>query len=115
MSLLVLIATPFIAGSQFFVLFDRVMHTNFFNSVEGWYVLGYRHIFWFYSRPAVYVVILPGFGIISEVVSVMSRKPIFVFTFPEVPQVVGGPYRYGVPGARHVVVASTDRERVRAD
>ena len=76
-SLLVVIATPFIAGSQFFVMFDRVMHTNFFEHSGGGYVLGYQHIFWFYSHPAVYIMILPGFGIISEVIAVMSRKPIF--------------------------------------
>jgi cytochrome c oxidase subunit 1 len=76
-SLLVVIATPFIAGSQFFVMFDRVMHTNFFNVAEGGYVLGYQHIFWFYSHPAVYIMMLPGFGIISEVIAVMSRKPVF--------------------------------------
>jgi cytochrome c oxidase subunit 1 len=76
-SLLVVLATPFIAGSQFFVLFDRIMHTNFFIPEGGGYVLGYQHIFWFYSHPAVYIMILPGFGIISEVISVMSRKPIF--------------------------------------
>jgi cytochrome c oxidase subunit 1 len=76
-SLLVVIATPFIAGSQFFVMFDRVMHTNFFESTGGGYVLGYQHIFWFYSHPAVYIMMLPGFGIISEVIAVMSRKPIF--------------------------------------
>ena len=76
-SLLVVIATPFIAGSQFFALFDRVMHTNFFNVSEGGYVLGYQHIFWFYSHPAVYIMMLPGFGIISEVIAVMSRKPVF--------------------------------------
>ncbi len=76
-SLLVVIATPFIAGSQFFVMFDRVMHTNFFRVSEGGYVLGYQHIFWFYSHPAVYIMMLPGFGIISEVIAVFSRKPIF--------------------------------------
>ena len=76
-STLVVLATPFIAGSQFFVLFDRVMHTNFFETANGGYVLGYQHIFWFYSHPAVYIMMLPGFGIISEVVAVMSRKPIF--------------------------------------
>jgi cytochrome c oxidase subunit I len=76
-SLLVVIATPFIAGSQFFVMFDRLMHTNFFNPIEGGYPLGYQHIFWFYSHPAVYIMMLPGFGIASEVISTFSRKPIF--------------------------------------
>ena len=76
-SLLVVIATPFIAGSQFFVMFDRIMHTNFFRVDEGGYALGYQHIFWFYSHPAVYIMMLPGFGIISEVIAVFSRKPIF--------------------------------------
>jgi cytochrome c oxidase subunit 1 len=76
-SLLVVLATPFIAGSQFFVMFDRVLHTNFFETGGGGYVLGYQHIFWFYSHPAVYIMMLPGFGIISEVISVMSRKPVF--------------------------------------
>ncbi|HKS78424.1 MAG TPA: cytochrome c oxidase subunit I [Gaiellaceae bacterium] len=76
-SLLVVIATPFIAGSQFFSMFDHVMHTAFFNPVGGGYPLGYQHIFWFYSHPAVYIMMLPGFGIMSEVISVFSRKPIF--------------------------------------
>ena len=76
-SLLVVVATPFIAGSQFFALFDKVIGTDFFRPDEGGYVLGYQHIFWFYSHPAVYIMMLPGFGIASEVISVMSRKPIF--------------------------------------
>ena len=76
-SLLVVLATPFIAGSQFFVMFDRIMHTSFFIPEGGGYVLGYQHIFWFYSHPAVYIMMLPGFGIVSEVISSMSRKPIF--------------------------------------
>ncbi len=76
-SLLVVIATPFIAGSQFFVMFDRVLHTHFFDPAQGGYALGYQHIFWFYSHPAVYIMMLPGFGIVSEVISVFSRKPIF--------------------------------------
>ncbi len=76
-SLLVVIATPFIAGSQFFAMFDRVMHTHFFDPVGGGYVLGYQHIFWFYSHPAVYIMMLPGFGIVSEVISTFARKPVF--------------------------------------
>jgi cytochrome c oxidase subunit I len=76
-SLLVVAATPFISGAQFMVLFDRLMHTNFFQFGSGGDVISYQHIFWFYSHPAVYIMILPGFGIISEVISVHARKPIF--------------------------------------
>src|SRR5437773_7180710 len=75
--LLVVVATPFIAGSQFFVMVDRVMHTSFFETAGGGYPLGYQHIFWFYSHPAVYIMTLPGFGIAAEAISVMARKPIF--------------------------------------
>jgi hypothetical protein len=59
------------------LLFDHVMHTDFFNYRAGGQVLLYQHVFWFYSHPAVYIMMLPGFGIVSEVVSVMARKPIF--------------------------------------
>jgi cytochrome c oxidase subunit 1 len=76
-SLLVVIATPFIAASQFFVLLDRSLGFNFFNAAKGGNVLMYQHVFWFYSHPAVYIMMLPGFGIISEVIAVKSRKPIF--------------------------------------
>src|SRR3954467_6743523 len=76
-SLLVVIATPFIAGSQFFVLLDRALHTNFFNAAAGGDVIMYQHVFWFYSHPAVYIMMLPGFGIISEVISTHARKPVF--------------------------------------
>jgi cytochrome c oxidase subunit 1 len=76
-SLLVVIATPFIAASQFFVLLDRALGFNFFVPDRGGDVLMYQHVFWFYSHPAVYIMMLPGFGIISEILSVKARKPIF--------------------------------------
>jgi cytochrome c oxidase subunit I len=76
-SLLVVIATPFIAASQFFVLLDRALGFNFFSAGHGGDVLMYQHVFWFYSHPAVYIMMLPGFGIISEVIAVKARKPIF--------------------------------------
>jgi cytochrome c oxidase subunit 1 len=76
-SALVVFGTPFIAGSQFMTLFDRVMGTNFFNPSAGGDVVMYQHVFWFYSHPAVYIMIIPGFGIISEVIATFSRKPIF--------------------------------------
>src|SRR4051812_24506536 len=76
-SLLVVIATPFIAASQFFVLLDYALGFHFFDADKGGDVLMYQHVFWFYSHPAVYIMMLPGFGIVSEVLSVKSRKPIF--------------------------------------
>jgi cytochrome c oxidase subunit 1 len=76
-STLVVLATPFVAGSQFFIMFDRVLHTDFFNPALGGDIVAYQHIFWFYSHPAVYIMMLPGFGIASEVISVFARKPIF--------------------------------------
>jgi len=76
-SLLVVIATPFIAASQFMVLLDRALGFNFFNPANGGDVLMYQHVFWFYSHPAVYIMMLPGFGIISEVLATRARKPVF--------------------------------------
>src|ERR687887_749093 len=78
-SLLVVIATPFIAASQFFVLLDRALGFDFFRVAggAGGDVLMYQHVFWFYSHPAVYIMMLPGFGIISEILAVKARKPIF--------------------------------------
>jgi cytochrome c oxidase subunit I len=76
-SALVVFGTPFIAGSQFMTLFDRVMGTQFFDPTGGGDVIMYQHVFWFYSHPAVYIMILPGFGIISEVIATHARKPIF--------------------------------------
>jgi cytochrome c oxidase subunit I len=76
-SLLVVIATPFVAASQFFVLLDYALGFNFFVWEKDGDVLMYQHVFWFYSHPAVYIMMLPGFGIISEVLAVKARKPIF--------------------------------------
>ncbi|MGB1526160.1 MAG: cbb3-type cytochrome c oxidase subunit I, partial [Miltoncostaeaceae bacterium] len=76
-SVLVVFATPFIAGSQFLTMFDRIMGTNFFVPDQGGDVIMYQHIFWFYSHPAVYIMLLPGFGIISEVIATFARKPLF--------------------------------------
>jgi cytochrome c oxidase subunit I len=76
-SLLVVIATPFIAASQFFILLERTIGFQFFAPGRGGDVLMYQHVFWFYSHPAVYIMMLPGFGIISEVLAVKARKPVF--------------------------------------
>jgi cytochrome c oxidase subunit 1 len=70
-------ATPFLAGALTLLILDRVAGTAFFNPAQGGDVLLWQNVFWFYSHPAVYIMVLPAFGIISEVLSVHSRKPIF--------------------------------------
>src|SRR2546427_10482706 len=70
-----LLASPFLAGVLGMVLMDRQLGTHFFT--HGSDPLLYQFIFWFYSHPAVYIMILPAFGIVSEVIPVFSRKPIF--------------------------------------
>jgi cytochrome c oxidase subunit 1 len=76
-SALVVFGTPFVAGSQFLNLFDRVWGTHFFDATQGGDVIMYQHIFWFYSHPAVYIMMIPGFGIVSEILATFSRKPVF--------------------------------------
>ena len=102
-SALVVFGTPFIAGSQFMTLFDRVMGTNFFDPASGGDVIAYQHVFWFYSHPAVYIMMLPGFGIVSEVIATFSRKPIFGYralAFSTVAIAVLGLRRLGAPHVR---------------
>jgi cytochrome c oxidase subunit 1 len=72
---LVLLASPFLAGVLAMVLMDRQIGTQFF--IGGADPLLYQFIFWFYSHPTVYIMILPAFGVVSEVIPVFSRKPIF--------------------------------------
>jgi hypothetical protein len=72
-SALVVAATPFIAGAQFMSMFDNVMGTHFFTATEGGNVLVYQHIFWFYSHPAVYIMLLPAMGMVSDMLATGLR------------------------------------------
>ncbi|GAC1585372.1 MAG: cytochrome c oxidase subunit I [Candidatus Dormibacteria bacterium] len=74
---LIALAAPFLAAVQMMLLFDRQFGTSFFQPNHGGDAIIYQVIFWFYSHPAVYIMVLPAFGIISEVIPVFSRKPIF--------------------------------------
>jgi cytochrome c oxidase subunit 1 len=74
---LILIGTPVLAASLILLSFDLIAGTNFFNPAGGGDPIVYQHLFWFYSHPAVYIMVLPFFGVISEVLPVHSRKPIF--------------------------------------
>jgi cytochrome c oxidase subunit 1 len=76
-SIIVVMATPFLAGALTLLITDRVAGTAFFDPSRGGDALLWQNIFWFYSHPAVYIMVLPGMGILSEVLSVHARKPIF--------------------------------------
>ncbi len=78
-SLLAVTVTQFFAGSLVLILLDRIAGTTFFEPTGGGDPLLYQHLFWFYSHPAVYIMVLPGFGVMLEVVSHFSRKPLFAY------------------------------------
>jgi cytochrome c oxidase subunit 1 len=76
-SVLALVSTPVLAAGLVLLLFDINFGTSFYKPEAGGNVVLYQHLFWFYSHPAVYLMILPIFGIMSEVIPVHARKPIF--------------------------------------
>jgi len=84
-SLISLTATQFLAAGLVMVLLDRLAGMAFFSALRGGAPLLYQHVFWFYSHPAVYIMILPGFGIALEVLTHFSRKPLYAYRW-----VVGG-------------------------
>jgi cytochrome c oxidase subunit I len=76
-SALQLVATPVLTGALTLLAFDLLFGTAFFNPTGGGDPIVYQHMFWFYSHPAVYIMILPAFGMISEILPTHARKPIF--------------------------------------
>src|SRR5438270_4012199 len=78
---LLLFALPSVNAASILVLLDRQLGTHFFQAGAGGDPLLWQHLFWSFGHPEVYILILPAFGIISEVLPVFSRKPIFGYTF----------------------------------
>ncbi|MFB6356691.1 MAG: cytochrome c oxidase subunit I [bacterium] len=79
-SVLVLLVIPLLSGGMLLLLYQRVFDMNFFMEPAGDPLL-WQHIFWFFGHPEVYIVILPAMGLISEVIPVFSKKPLFGYKF----------------------------------
>jgi cytochrome c oxidase subunit 1 len=106
-SFLLVLAMPFLTVAGVLLLFDRIAGTNFFGVGEGADPLLWQYLFWFFGHPEVYIMILPGFGVISEVLPVFSRKPIFGYKMIAYASVAIGFLSFGV-FVHHMFVAGID-------
>jgi cytochrome c oxidase subunit I len=79
-SIMMVLGTPVLAIAIVLVALERTVGIGVFDPAKGGDPLLFQHLFWFYSHPAVYIMILPGFGVISEVISTFSRKRVFGYT-----------------------------------
>ena len=80
-SLVMVLATPVLAATLLLIVADRVFGIGIFDPAQGGDPLLFQHLFWFYSHPAVYIMILPGMGVVSEILPCFSRRPLFGYKF----------------------------------
>src|ERR1700755_2876159 len=79
--LIQVLGTPVLAITLLLLAFERIAHVGIFDPNIGGDPILFQHLFWFYSHPAVYIMILPGMGVISEIVACFSRKRVFGYNF----------------------------------
>jgi cytochrome c oxidase subunit 1/cytochrome c oxidase subunit I+III len=107
-SVMIVFALPALAAALVMLLSDRLLHARFFDPVQGGSPLLWQHYFWIFGHPEVYIVVLPAFGMISEIIPVFSRKPIFGYPFVATSTVAIAFLSYGV-WAHHMFAVALGR------
>ena len=107
-SVMILFALPALAASLVMLLSDRLLHARFFDPSQGGSPLLWQHYFWIFGHPEVYIVVLPAFGMISEIIPVFSRKPVFGYPFVATSTVAIAFLSYGV-WAHHMFAVALGR------
>jgi cytochrome c oxidase subunit I len=107
-SVMILFALPVLAAALVMLLGDRLLHARFFDAAQGGSPLLWQHYFWIFGHPEVYIMILPAFGMISEIIPVFSRRPIFGYPFIAASTVAIAFLSYGV-WAHHMFAVALGR------
>src|SRR5262249_6665511 len=79
--IIMILGTPSLAIAILLIALERLLGIGIFNPALGGDPVLFQHLFWFYSHPAVYIMILPGMGVVSELITCFSRKRVFGYTF----------------------------------
>ena len=93
---MVIFAMPAVMLSSTMLLMDRTVNTHFFNPAEGGDAILYQHLFWFFGHPEVYIIFIPGTGIVSTIISTFSRRRIFGYTAVVLSMVATGFIGFGL-------------------
>ena len=101
-SIIMLLGTPVLAITLVLVVLERAFHLGIFDPKLGGDPLLFQHLFWFYSHPAVYIMILPSMGVVSEIVTCFSRKRVFGYNFMALASIMIAVDRLSGMGAPHV-------------
>ena len=95
-SFMIIFAMPAVATASLFLAMDRAVSTHFFNPAEGGDALLWQHLYWFFGHPEVYIMFIPGMGILSEIVSTFSKRPVFGYAAIVLSQVATGFIAFGL-------------------